>query len=187
MKKIKKSKKVVSSDDDNDYKYKAIRKDLDSLDITGTYNQLQKELKTDTRKMGRGQLLEAIDDASNFRWTAGKLLITAKKEKHKAQARHKRKLGKLEIKARKELSALKKKKSGGIDGQISQSLVENYLAANFKEFRISEAKLKEAQRNEKMLEILYKTWEGRTSLLQTQARLIGNVQVVPDQVLETQK
>ena len=165
-------------------KYRVVQKLLDDLDVTATFNQLQENLSMDTRKMSRSELLEVIDRASTLRWRAGLLYLTAKQERTRIEMFFHRKMGDWEIQARRELAKMKSKKEGNeaIEGQVTTSLVENYLARHFSEYRKLKNQVSIAKRNEGLFEILSETWKSRTSLLQTASKLV-EVKVVPGKAL----
>jgi len=165
-------------------KYRVVQNMLDKLDITATFNQLQENLSVDTRKMSRSEILEAIDRASTLRWRAGLLYLTAKQERARIEMFFQRNMGDWEIAARRELAKMKAKKKGNepIEGQVTTSLVENYLARHFPDYRKLKNQVSIAKRNEYLFEELLDTWRSRTSLLQSAAKLVG-VKVLPDKAL----
>lgn len=154
------------------HKFSIIKSDLDVEVFEREYKRLKASLEVGTDKLSYSRLGEAIDKVTENARIAGNMYVAAREEYEKFE--------KIEYaiwwsdvsnKAMRELEKAKKRQE--ISGQIGDEKIRNNV--------ISQNKDKYAEMNDKLiqlrtvkdvLEILYRQWESRKSLLQTQGNML---------------
>jgi len=151
--------------------YKIISRDLNPDDFERQYSKLKQELRTE-KNMNYDELIDKIGKAAEMTRLAGNLYVAAK-ESYKKFEEVELPIWWAEVLllAEKDLEKLKAKKE--ISGQITEEKMKNWVRRKKpKTYKRMMDKLRRLRTTRDMLEILYKQWEGRKSLLQTQGNVI---------------
>jgi hypothetical protein len=153
-------------------KYVILKKDIDDISFEKQYRKLKSMLALEVNRANYTKLLELIDSCSENARIAGVLLAGAKEayEDYKS-VEYAIWWAKAVRKATEELEDQKRQKL--ISGQISEEKIKNWIVDNMtREYTKYTRNLNQLKFSVDMMDVLYKQWESRKSLLQTQANVI---------------
>lgn len=171
MKKLKlKSKDALDIHKEKIKKYNFLKSKLDNIDLEEVWEHLEESLILGKKRKNIDHVADSLDSAEDNLRRAGMILQVAREELNQFKIHFRISYGKWALEARQELGKLKNKKI--ISGQITQDMVEDWVAINKEDYKEWKTHLMELERNKNLAKDMRISWESRTASLRRQSDIV---------------
>lgn len=184
MKKLKKklsSKEVIDIHKERN-RFKYFKQRLRNVNIEETWDYLEKSLTLGDKRKSIDYINTSIDNSENNLRRAGMILQIAREELDQFKIHYRIAYGQWALEARQELGKLKNSKV--ISGQITQDMVEDWVAINKKEYQEWKIHFMELERNKNLTKQMFNAWESKTASLRKQAEIVEKRYGISQEYLE---
>lgn len=143
---------------------------LRNVDVEQVWASLESGLTLGEHRGRPEHVLKSIDEGENNLRRAGMILQVAIEELDEFEVHWRAAYSEWSIVAREALE--RAKKDGRHSGQITQEMVENWVAENLPDYTRWRDAQRSLERNKRLAEHMFKAWESRSASLRKQADLV---------------
>jgi hypothetical protein len=151
-------------------RYGFLKVRLDAVDVEKVWDVLEKSLVIGDGRTNPERLHRALDEVDSNLRRAGMLLQAASEDLAEFELDYRVAFSEWSKNAREALE--KAKKDGRQSGQVTQEMVENWIAAHIPEYRRWAKARIDYERNKTMAKHMFQAWESRSASLRAQKDLV---------------
>lgn len=151
-------------------RFEFLRKRLRNVNVEEVWEKLEGDLTLGTKRGDPARILRALDEAEDNLRRAGMLLQVAIEELDEFEVHWRAAYSEWAWAARESLEKAKKDKR--LSGQITQDLVEDWVAAHLPDYKRWREVRRALERNRNLCKQMFGAWESRSASLRKQADLV---------------
>jgi len=141
-----------------------------NVDVEGVWGKLEEDLTLGDGRANPDRILRALDEAEHNLRRAGMILQCAIEEEDIFNVHWRAAYSEWAVVAREALE--RAKKDGRHSGQITQDMVEDWVAAHIPDYGRWRTQRRSLERNKNMSKHLFAAWESRAASIRKQSDLV---------------